>query len=168
MSKVQMSKVQLVLSGGILKERKRKNFDGRKKQTTVVYLTQKNKAKQAGKKFTCKVGNKTFHFGQAGASDFTIHKNYPRMVSYVQRHAGIKYTNKEKNKKWFQDMKQESDETIESELLEIKTSRRENWTRKGINTPGFWSRWLLWSLPNLNDAKQYIEETFDVSIQNYK
>ena len=163
-----MSVVHLILSGGFIKrgrkKRRKKKFidDG---ETITVYL---RKAKGNGKKFTCKVGNKTFHFGQAGASDFTIHKNYPRMVSYVQRHAGIKYTNKEKNKKWFQDMKQESDETIESELLEIKTSRRENWTRKGINTPGFWSRWLLWSLPNLNDAKQYIEETFDVSIQNYK
>lgn len=159
-----MSVVHLILSGGFLKRGRKKKFidDG---ETITVYL---RKAKGNGKKFTCKVGNKTFHFGQAGASDFTIHKNYPRMVSYVQRHAGIKYTNKEKNKKWFQDMKQESDKTIESELLEIKTSRRENWTRKGINTPGFWSRWLLWSLPNLNDAKQYIEETFDVSIQNYK
>ena len=159
-----MSVVHLILSGGFLKRGRKKKFidDG---ETITVYL---RKAKGSGKKFTCKVGNKTFHFGQAGASDFTIHKNYPRMVSYVQRHAGIKYTNKEKNKKWFQDMKQESDKTIESELLEIKTSRRENWTRKGINTPGFWSRWLLWSLPNLNDAKQYIEETFDVSIQNYK
>lgn len=31
--------------------------------------------------------------------------------------------------------------------------RRENWTRSGAKTPGFWSRWLLWSSPSLNAAR---------------
>ena len=25
--------------------------------------------------------------------------------------------------------------------------KRENWTKSGLNTAGFWSRWLLWSEP---------------------
>jgi hypothetical protein len=29
---------------------------------------------------------------------------------------------------------------------------RENWTRSGAKTPGFWSRWLLWSSPSLKGA----------------
>jgi hypothetical protein len=30
--------------------------------------------------------------------------------------------------------------------------RRENWTRSGAKTAGFWSRWLLWSSPSLTGA----------------
>lgn len=29
---------------------------------------------------------------------------------------------------------------------------RENWTRSGAKTAGFWSRWLLWSSPSLPGA----------------
>jgi hypothetical protein len=30
--------------------------------------------------------------------------------------------------------------------------KRENWTRSGAKTAGFWSRWLLWSEPNFQAA----------------
>jgi len=30
--------------------------------------------------------------------------------------------------------------------------KRENWTRAGARTAGFWSRWLLWSEPNFQAA----------------
>ena len=29
---------------------------------------------------------------------------------------------------------------------------RENWTRAGARTAGFWSRWILWSEPSLQAA----------------
>jgi hypothetical protein len=29
---------------------------------------------------------------------------------------------------------------------------RENWTRSGAKTAGFWSRWLLWSEPSFEQA----------------
>jgi Family of unknown function (DUF5754) len=32
--------------------------------------------------------------------------------------------------------------------------RRENWTPSGRYTPGFWSRWLLWSKPSLRAAQK--------------
>jgi len=34
----------------------------------------------------------------------------------------------------------------------IRHRRRENWGRSGRYTPGFWSRWLLWSRPTMNGA----------------
>jgi hypothetical protein len=34
----------------------------------------------------------------------------------------------------------------------IRHRRRENWGRSGRYTPGFWSRWLLWSSPTMNGA----------------
>jgi hypothetical protein len=34
----------------------------------------------------------------------------------------------------------------------IRHRRRENWGLSGQYTPGFWSRWLLWSRPTLKGA----------------
>ena len=34
----------------------------------------------------------------------------------------------------------------------VRHRRRENWTPSGRYTPGFWSRWLLWSKPNMSTA----------------
>ena len=30
--------------------------------------------------------------------------------------------------------------------------KRENWTRRGAKTAGFWSRWVLWSKPSFQAA----------------
>ena len=32
----------------------------------------------------------------------------------------------------------------------------ENWTKSGIDTAGYWSRYLLWEEPNINDAYRKI------------
>jgi hypothetical protein len=41
---------------------------------------------------------------------------------------------------------------------------RENWTKSGIDTAGFWSRWLLWSEPSIEKAVKKIEEKFNIKI----
>lgn len=41
---------------------------------------------------------------------------------------------------------------------------REDWTMRGIQSAGFWSRWLLWSSPSLTGAIREIERRFDVRI----
>ena len=68
---------------------------------------------------------KKIYFGQAGASDFTIHKNEERKNRYILRH--------EKN---------------------------ENWTKSGIDSAGFWSRWLLWNKPSIKSSYQDIKKRF--------
>ena len=35
---------------------------------------------------------------------------------------------------------------------------REDWTRAGKHTPGFWSRYLLWSKPSFTDALKLTEK----------
>jgi hypothetical protein len=62
-----------------------------------------------------------------------------------------------------------SDYTIHKEPERMKRylarhKKRENWKRSGINTAGFWSRWLLWSKPSLNSAKKLIEKKFNIHI----
>jgi len=41
---------------------------------------------------------------------------------------------------------------------------RENWSKSGIKTAGFWSRWLLWNKPTLDESIKDIEKRFNVKI----
>lgn len=34
----------------------------------------------------------------------------------------------------------------------------EDWTKKGIETAGFWSRWFLWSKPNIKEALREVKK----------
>jgi hypothetical protein len=50
--------------------------------------------------------------------------------------------------------------------LYIKRHRsRENWNKSGIQTAGFWSRWLLWNKPTLDESIRDIEKRFHVIIK---
>lgn len=40
----------------------------------------------------------------------------------------------------------------------------EDWTKSGIDTAGFWSRWLLWGEPTLGQSIKKIENKFGVKI----
>ncbi len=41
---------------------------------------------------------------------------------------------------------------------------RENWTKTGTDTAGFWSRWLLWNLPDLMESVKDTETRFNITI----
>ena len=92
--------------------------------TVRVKLTRSSKA---GKKWQVTFDkengrSKTVHFGQAGAEDYTMHKDPERKRRYIDRHRD-----------------------------------RENWGASGVETPGWWSRWLLWSEPSLSAAKSVVK-----------
>ena len=70
---------------------------------------------------------KTIKFGQASASDFTIHKDEARKQRYINRH-----------------------------------KNNETWSKSGIDTAGFWSRWLLWNLPTKKDSYMDIKRRFNI------
>lgn len=53
---------------------------------------------------------------------------------------------------------------LKMEKYLIRHKKRESWGKNGINTPGFWARWLLWSHENMQDAIDYIEKKFDIQI----
>lgn len=38
----------------------------------------------------------------------------------------------------------------------------ETWSKKGIKTAGFWSRWLLWSKPSMDEAKKLMSTRFGI------
>ena len=41
----------------------------------------------------------------------------------------------------------------------------EAWTKKGIKTAGFWSRWLLWNKPTIGGSVKNIQSKFNVTIR---
>lgn len=36
----------------------------------------------------------------------------------------------------------------------------ETWSKAGLKTAGFWSRWLLWSKPSMTEAKRLMSSRF--------
>jgi len=94
--------------------------------TKTVYLY---KSPKKDKKWAVKIDNKTIHFGGAGYSDYTKHKDSDRKSRYINRHKA-----------------------------------NENWGKSGIDTAGFWSRWLLWGEPTLTDSIKEIERKFNIKI----
>jgi hypothetical protein len=98
----------------------------------------------------------TVDFGGKGYSDFTLHKNPLRMRSYLIRHGASPYISaslkKEKNPK-----------RVLNGLLNVSNSHLENWKPSGIKTAGFWSRWLIWSVPSMNGAKKLMTKKFNIS-----
>jgi len=43
---------------------------------------------------------------------------------------------------------------------------REDWNQNGIYTAGYWSRYLLWNLPTLQESIKDTENNFKIKIYN--
>ena len=109
---------------------------------------------KSNKKWVVTFGDgKVVHFGAKKYSDYTFHKNPMRMRSYVNRHGGVVP----------KALMNETDlRKVHKRMLGVKTSTKEKWDRAGLRTPGFWSRWLTWSMPTLRAAKKHIEGRYGV------
>ena len=46
------------------------------------------------------------------------------------------------------------------EAYRKRHEKNENWTASGINTPGFWSYWYLWTLPSKKAAYENVKKKF--------
>ena len=47
---------------------------------------------------------------------------------------------------------------------DARHARREDWTRTGLMTPGFWAKWILWSEPSLSEAVSATARRFGMHI----
>ena len=116
------------------------------------------KSPKSTKKFRAIFEDKTYvDFGANGYSDYTLHKNPMRMRLYVKRHGG-------KIKKKI--MNEINQSLVQNNMLNVKNSYKEDWSKNGIKTAGFWSRWYLWSYPSLEKAKRFLEKKFQLKIKN--
>lgn len=46
----------------------------------------------------------------------------------------------------------------------IRHQKRENWTKSGVETAGFWSKWLLWNKPSFIGSLRDMEKKFKIKI----
>ena len=56
------------------------------------------------------------------------------------------------------------DATKKKNWIARHSKLNENWDASGIDTAGFWSRWLLWSKDTKEKAIKHIENKFNVNI----
>ena len=66
------------------------------------------RSSRTANKWQALVGNRTLHFGAAGAEDYTMQGDKERKTRYLSRRAA-----------------------------------NEDWTKSGVHTANFWSRWLF-------------------------
>lgn len=95
----------------------------------------------------------TVDFGGKGYTDYTIHKDPMRMRLYVLRHGGG-------DTRKFNDP-----DRVHERMLRLTKSKLEDWGISGLKTAGFWSRWLLWSHPNMKEAIHFMNKTFKLQIK---
>ena len=41
---------------------------------------------------------------------------------------------------------------------------RENWNKSGMDTAGFWAKWILWDKPSLSASIKHVEERFNIDV----
>lgn len=110
------------------------------------------------KKFRAILGDgRTVDFGASGYSDYTKHKTPSRMRSYVLRHGGRvpRRIIAERDPKKIQTM-----------MLGVNSSDKEDWKISGIDSAGFWSRWYLWSYPDFEGVKKFMSKRFGIKFVN--
>jgi hypothetical protein len=123
----------------------------------MIMKTTLSRSPRITKKYRVTFPNgKTVDFGQKGSSDFTIHKDPMRMRLYVQRHGGLipRTTLNDTNPN-----------RVTARMMRVTKSNKEKWGRLNMDTPGFWSRWLLWSQPSIRGAVRILEDKFGADIK---
>ena len=53
---------------------------------------------------------------------------------------------------------------VRKERYENRHKKRENWTKTGIKTAGFWSKNILWNKPSLRGSIKDTERRFNIKI----
>jgi hypothetical protein len=98
----------------------------------------------------------TVDFGQADASDYTVHKDPHRMLLYLRRHGGVSAAEYARAREW-------PASRVHRHFHTRSKSSKEHWTDP--TTPGFWARWLLWSEPSLARAARRVQEVIGVAVR---
>ena len=55
---------------------------------------------------------------------------------------------------------------IQTMMLGVNSSDKEDWKISGIDGAGFWSRWYLWSYPDFEGVKKFMSKRFGIKFVN--
>ena len=59
----------------------------------------------------------------------------------------------------YSDFTKHKDEARRKRYIE-RHEKNEDWTKSGIDTAGWWSRWLLWNKPTIKESYEDIKKRF--------
>jgi hypothetical protein len=59
----------------------------------------------------------------------------------------------------YNDFTKTKDETAKSSYI-ARHKVREDWSKSGILTSGFWARWVLWNKPTIEESVKYTVKKF--------
>ena len=59
----------------------------------------------------------------------------------------------------YSDFTKHKDEARKNRYIK-RHEKNEEWGKSGIDTAGFWSRWLLWNKPTIRDSYEDIKKRF--------
>lgn len=59
-------------------------------------------------------------------------------------------------------------DNIRKERYIKRHKKNENWNKDGIDTAGWWSRWLLWNKPTIEESIEDIKNRFNITILFHK
>lgn len=63
----------------------------------------------------------------------------------------------------YEDFTIHKDEQRKEKYL-IRHKKKEDWSKKGIQSAGFWARWLLWNKTTLDKSITFTEKKFNIKI----
>ena len=66
----------------------------------------------------------------------------------------------------YEDYTQHKDKERKKLYLE-RHRKREDWTRKGIGSAGFWTRWILWEKDTIEKAVQHLNGKYKSMVIEY-
>jgi hypothetical protein len=91
------------------------------------------------KKFNIKIGDKNIDFGQKGFKDYII---YNKLLG------------------------PEGADKKRKNYIARHSKMGEDWTKKGILSAGFWSRYILWEGRTLLESLDFLKKKFNIKIIN--
>jgi hypothetical protein len=83
-------------------------------------------------------------------NDYPHHRNEERMKTYLQRHGATCAPRHLRG-----------DHQL---AARCNQSRKEHWERTGVLTPGFWSRWMLWSRRTAGEIARQLEKVIGAPV----
>jgi len=104
----------------------------------------------AGKKITLK------------AARDGVHK-YKVVIEKEHKNGAVTAKTVKFGAKGYSDYTQHKDKA-RMERYVVRHSARENWTASGLETAGFWSRWILWNKPDFGASIRSTERKFGIKI----
>jgi hypothetical protein len=85
-------------------------------------------------------------------------------LQYCKKKKTVRFGAKNYNDFIIYNREKHKEKEQKKELYIKRHEKNEDWTITGIETSGFWSRWILWNKPTLKESIDDTERRFNIKI----